>query len=189
MAESGICLFATAIGPCGVAWHGEGLIGVQLPEGGETAPLRRLKRRFPDVEAQDPPDWVQAAIADIRALLDGEEVDLGHVPLDFSRVGRFEAAVLDAARRIPRGSTRTYGDLAAEIGEPGAAQAVGQALGRNPWPIVVPCHRITAAAGRTGGFSAYGGAATKLRLLEIEGALAVESLPLFAGPSGGSPAA
>ena len=182
MAESGICLFATAIGSCGLAWGAEGLVGVQLPEAGETATLRRLNRRFPDLDAQSPPDWVQAAIDNIGALLGGADVDLGDVPLDFSRLGRFEAAVLGAARRIPRGSTRTYGDLAAELGDPRAAQAVGQALGRNPWPIVVPCHRITAAAGRAGGFSAHGGTATKLRLLEIEGALAEETLPLFAGP-------
>ena len=182
MSESGIYLFETAIGSCGLAWGPGGLVGVQLPEGDETATLRRLKRRFPELESRPAPEWVRAAIEAIGALLGGGDVDLGHVPLDFSGLGRFEAAVLCAARRIPRGSTRTYGDLAAEIGEPGAAQAVGQALGRNPWPIVVPCHRITAAAGRTGGFSAHGGAATKLRLLEIEGALAVEAQPLFAAP-------
>ena len=182
MSESGFCLFETAIGPCGLAWAPVGLVGVQLPERDETATLRRLQRRFPKLEVQPAPDWVRSAIEAIAALLNGRDVDLGHVPVDFSGLGRFEAAVLAAARAIPRGSTRTYGDLAAEIGEPGAAQAVGQALGRNPWPIVVPCHRITAAAGRTGGFSAHGGAATKLRLLEIEGALAVEVLPLFAAP-------
>ena len=123
-----------------------------------------------------------ANLADVAAQLRGARVDYSQTPLAFERVGAFEASVYRAALAIPWGETRTYGALAAALGDPGAAQAVGQALGRNPWPIVVPCHRITAADGRAGGFSAPGGAATKLRLLEIEGALAPESLPLFAVP-------
>jgi len=180
MSESGLSLFDTPLGWCGIAWGRGGLAGVQLPEGGERATLQRLKRRFPDLAAAVPPEWVGRAIAAIRSLLEGKDVDLGDIRLDESSLGSFEAAVLHAARAIPRGRTLTYGELAAQIGDPQAAQAVGRALGRNPWPIVVPCHRITAAAGRTGGFSAHGGAATKLRLLEIEGALAAETLPLFA---------
>ena len=101
--------------------------------------------------------------------------------LDLGATGDFERAVYAAARAIPAGTTITYGTLAARVGDPGQARAVGQALGRNPWPIVVPCHRITAADGRMGGFSAPGGTRTKLKLLEIEGALAAETLPLFGG--------
>ena len=142
--------------------------------------MQRLERRFPGLAAATPPEWVGEAIDAIRALRSGTPVDLNAVALDFDGAGEFEASVWRAARAIPPGRTVTYGALAAQLGDPQAAQAVGRALGRNPWPIVVPCHRVTAADGRTGGFSAPGGAATKLKLLEIEGALAAESLPLFA---------
>ena len=91
------------------------------------------------------------------------------------------AAAAVIARAIPPGSTLTYGEIARRLGDPGAAQAVGQAMGHNPWPIVVPCHRVLGAGGKVGGFSAPGGAKTKLRMLEIEGALKPERLPLFGG--------
>ncbi len=178
MSDSGLSAFDTPVGTCGIAWAPGGLVGLRLPDGGRT--LERLQARFPDLERAVPPPWVAEAIAAIRALLSGTPVDLGFVRLDFSGVPPFEAAVLRAARAIPPGRTATYGAIAAQLGQPQAGQAVGRALGRNPWPIVVPCHRVTAAAGRTGGFSAPGGVATKLKLLEIEGALAADSLPLFA---------
>ena len=178
MSDSGLAAFATPIGTCGIAWRPTGLVGVQLP--GSDNGLGRLRRLFPDLAPCAPPDWVEEAIAAIRSLLSGEAVDLGFVPLDFSAVPPFDAAVLRAARAIPAGRTVTYGAIAAGLGEPKAAQAVGRALGRNPWPIVVPCHRVTGAAGRAGGFSAPGGTATKLKLLEIEGALGAQTLPLFA---------
>lgn len=178
MNESGIAIFDTAIGKCGLAWREGRLAGVQLPEGqGRT--LARLRRRFADLEPAEAPAWVEQAIGAIRALLGGQAADLSRIPLDLDSVGAFEAAVYRLAQAIPPGSTRTYGELAAELGDPSAARAVGQALGRNPWPIVVPCHRIVGAGGRSGGFSAPGGAGTKLRLLEIEGALSAERLPLF----------
>lgn len=183
MSESGILLFETAVGACGIAWRGGKLVGVLLPEG-EGRTLARLRRRFPELAPAEPPAWVERAVASIRAHLDGGAADLATIPLDLDAVAPFEAAVYRAAQAIPPGRTLTYGELAAGLGDPGAARAVGQALGRNPWPIVVPCHRVVAAAGRTGGFSAPGGAATKLRLLELEGALAAERLPLFAPPRG-----
>ena len=179
MIDAGISLFETAIGACGIACRGGRLAGVQLPEG-EGRNLARLRRRFPELAPAEPPAWVVEAVGAIRAHLDGVAADLGAIPLDLDGVGPFEAAVYRAAQAIPPGRTLTYGELAAGLGDPGAARAVGQALGRNPWPIVVPCHRILAADGRAGGFSAPGGAATKLRLLEIEGALAADRLPLFA---------
>lgn len=184
MSESGLALFDTAIGVCGLGWHPAGLLAVQLPEGERDRTLARLERRLPGCSVGTPPAWVAGAIEAIQSLIAGNRIDLGFVALDFARVGRFEGSVLRAARLIPPGRTATYGELAAGLGEPKAAQAVGQALGRNPWPIVVPCHRVTGAGGRAGGFSAPGGAATKLRLLEIEGALAAETLPLFAGARG-----
>ena len=183
MSESGLAIFETPIGTCGLAWQAEGLVGVLLPDRDSARTLSRLRQRHPGLEPTMPPDWVEQAIGRMRALLSGQPDNLMSVPLDWSRVGAFEASVLREARRIPPGSTLTYGELAARIGDPGQARAVGGALGRNPWPIVVPCHRVTAAAGRAGGFSAPGGVSTKLRLLEIEGAFAAERLPLFASPT------
>ena len=180
MAESGFTLFATAIGACGIAWRPEGLAGLQLPEASEAAARARLRRRFPGLAQAAPPAWVKPIVAAIRAAVAGEPADLGTLPLDFTGISPFEAAVYRAAREIPVGETSTYGAIAARLGDSLLARAVGQALGRNPWPIVVPCHRVTAADGRIGGFSAPGGTDTKLRLLEIEGALRAEGLPLFA---------
>ncbi len=180
MSKAGFALFDTPLGACGIAWARAGLIGTLLPEPDPAATRVRLAQRFAGMAEAEPTDAVRDAMRAIAAHLGGVRVDYAGIALDFGRVGVWEAAVYRAARDIPPGETRTYGALAAALGEPGAAQAVGQALGRNPWPIVVPCHRITAADGRTGGFSAPGGAATKLRLLEIEGALAVDRLPLFA---------
>ncbi|HEV2865973.1 MAG TPA: MGMT family protein, partial [Allosphingosinicella sp.] len=132
MASSGIAVFETSIGACGVAWRPAGLAGLQLPEASETASLARLRRRFPDLAEAAPPQWVARAIAAIRDHLSGSAADLAAIALDFGRVGTFEAAVYRAARQIPSGSTVTYGELARHVGEPGSARAVGQALGRNP---------------------------------------------------------
>ena len=182
MNDSGFTVFDTSVGTCGIAWRPEGLAAVLLPEATADQTLARLERRCAELAPASPPAWVETVIGRIRALLSGVREDLADVPVDWSLVGEFEASVLRAARAIPPGETLTYGEVAERIGDPGQARAVGQALGHNPWPIVVPCHRVTAAAGRAGGFSAPGGASTKLKLLEIEGALAVERLPLFAEP-------
>jgi methylated-DNA-[protein]-cysteine S-methyltransferase len=179
VSESGFALFETPIGRCGIAWRLGGICGVQLPEANDRAAMARLRRRFPALAPAEPPAPVAAAIARISAFLAGGRDDFRDLPLDFTATGAWEQAVYEHARAIPAGTTITYGALAAQVGDPGQARAVGQALGRNPWPIVVPCHRITAAEGRMGGFSAPGGTMTKLKLLEIEGALAAENLPLF----------
>ena len=179
MGAAGFALFETPIGACGIAWTPSGLCGVQLPERDAGSALARLARRFPALAEADA-GAVGRAVDAIRSHLEGRSVDYRDVRLDLSEVAAFELSVYRAAQAIPFGETRSYGALAAALGAPQAAQAVGRALGRNPWPIVVPCHRITAADGRTGGFSAPGGAVTKLRLLEIEGALAPDRLPLFA---------
>jgi methylated-DNA-[protein]-cysteine S-methyltransferase len=141
---------------------------VWLPERSDESLQARLRRRFD--EALPPPEIAQA-IAAIVALLRGEAADLSAIALDFDAVPPFHRRVYALTRAIGPGSTRTYGELAVALGEPGSARAVGQALRRNPFPIVVPCHRVLAAGGRCGGFSAPGGTATKLELLEIEGAL------------------
>jgi methylated-DNA-[protein]-cysteine S-methyltransferase len=163
-------LFDTAIGRCGIAWGRHGITGIQLPEADEPATRARMRRRFPDALAASPPPEVQHAIDGIIALLRGEIRDLSAVALDMDGVPPFHRRVYEAARAIPPGKTLSYGEIAAEIGSPGSARAVGQALGGNPFPIVVPCHRVTAAGGRVGGFSAAGGVATKARMLAIEGA-------------------
>jgi methylated-DNA-[protein]-cysteine S-methyltransferase len=170
MAARKFALFDTAIGRCGIAWGERGIVGVQLPESRTAATRAQLGRRFPGAVEARPAPTVRRAIARLTALLDGEAVDLSDLPLDLQPLPAFQRRVYEVARSIPVGATLTYGELAMRMGEPGAARAVGQALGANPWPIIVPCHRVLAAGGKPGGFSAPGGVATKLRLLATEGA-------------------
>jgi methylated-DNA-[protein]-cysteine S-methyltransferase len=168
----GFALFDTAIGRCGIAWGGRGLVCVQLPEARAAATRARVLQHCPDAQETKPPPDVRRAIDGIIVLLRGEPSDLSSVALDMDRMPPFHRRVYEVARTIPPGATLTYGDLAARIGARGAARAVGQALGRNPFAIVVPCHRVIAAggnrAGNVGGFSAHGGVTTKRRLLSIE---------------------
>ncbi len=181
MTAQGFSLFDTAIGRCGIAWGEGGIAGVQLPETHESVTDARVRRRFPEAcEAPPPPD-VQRAIDGIVALLRGEARGLDTVVLDMDAVPPFHRRVYEVARTIPPGATLSYGDIAARLGEPGSARAVGQALGRNPFAIIVPCHRVLAAGGKLGGFSANGGITTKLRLLSIEGAQTNGQLALFDG--------
>jgi methylated-DNA-[protein]-cysteine S-methyltransferase len=165
-------IFETAIGWAGIAWSEQGLIGAHLPERDPELVLRSFERRFPGVVDADPTPEMVDVIERIRALMRGEKADLSCAPLDLSRVPEFNAKVYEIARRIPAGETLTYGQIAVKLGDRLLARDVGAALGKNPWPIVVPCHRVTAANGKLGGFSARGGANTKLKLLEIEGAAA-----------------
>ncbi|WP_285508713.1 methylated-DNA--[protein]-cysteine S-methyltransferase [Actinokineospora sp. NBRC 105648] len=164
---SGFALFDTAIGRCGVAWGEQGIVGVQLPERSVGATVARLRRYG---QESVPPEVVQAAIRRIIGLLAGERDDLGDIEVDPAGIPEFDQRVYAVARAIPPGETLTYGEVAARLGLPGSAQAVGQALGRNPYPIVIPCHRVLGAGGKVGGFSAGDGAVTKLRMLGIEGA-------------------
>ena len=173
--------FDTAIGTCGIAWTARGVVGVWLPERDADATRARMHRRLRDARESVPPADVAAAIDGIVALLGGAAVDLAFVIVDPTGVPAFDRRVYDVARRIAPGATRTYGEVAAELGVPSGAQAVGAALGRNRVPIVIPCHRVLAAGGRTGGFSAPGGVATKRRLLAIEGALPDVQPSLFDG--------
>ena len=167
-AASGFCVFATAIGWCGIAWNRAGLAGVQLPAGDEAATRACMCTRFPSAPEQPAPPNVQAVIARVQALLRGEPDALLDVAIDMSGVQPFHQRVYEVTRAIPPGRTLTYGEVAARLGEPGAARAVGQALGQNPFAPVVPCHRVLAARSGAGGFSAAGGVATKLRMLQIE---------------------
>ncbi|MGH6822064.1 MAG: methylated-DNA--[protein]-cysteine S-methyltransferase [Methylocella sp.] len=162
-------LFDTAIGRCAIAWGPRGIGCVQLPEANERTARARLLQRFPRAREAAPPSEVFRAQDAIVAYLRGEPGELSSVLLDMDLVPPFHRAVYDAARSIPWGATMTYGALAARAGAAGSARAVGQALARNPFAMIVPCHRVVAAGGRIGGFSANGGITTKLRLLAIEG--------------------
>ena len=163
MTDQGFTLFETAIGLCAIAWRNGRIVGVGLPEPTPSQTRARMARRLPEVTEQGPPAAVQAVIDAIVALLKGEAKDLSDVALDFADVPDFNRRVYDVARSIPPGSTLTYGEIATRLGVPREAREVGQALGRNPCPIIVPCHRVLAADGRSGGFSANGGVETKMR--------------------------
>jgi methylated-DNA-[protein]-cysteine S-methyltransferase len=188
MTTRGFALFDTAIGVCGIVWGERGLVGVQLPEASEVRTRARMRRRFPATPEAPPPPSVQRAIEGIVQLLQGEAIDLAAIALDMAGVPSFDRRVYEVARTVPPGATLSYGEIAARLSAPGEARAVGQALGQNPFPLVVPCHRVLAAGGKVGGFSANGGIATKLRLLSIERARTssaptlFENLPLVAVP-------
>jgi methylated-DNA-[protein]-cysteine S-methyltransferase len=166
----GYTIFDTELGRCGIAWGDRGIAAVQLPGRDDAAMQRRIRRMLPDAQESSPPPEVADAIDAIVRLLAGEPDDLSSVALDMEDVPEFHRRVYDVARAIPPGETLSYGEVAARLGEPAAAQAVGRALGRNPFPIVVPCHRVVAANGALHGFSAPGGIETKRRMLAIEGA-------------------
>ncbi len=166
-------LFDTAIGRCGVAWSACGIVSVLLPERDDAALRARLRRRHSGAQEAAPPDEITRAIGGIVALVAGEPRDLADVVLDLAGVPDFNRLVYDVARTIRPGKTLTYGAIAARLGEPDARR-IGEAMSRNPCPIIIPCHRVVAAGGKSGGFSAPGGVATKRRLLTIEGAAAEE---------------
>jgi methylated-DNA-[protein]-cysteine S-methyltransferase len=170
MKDLGFALFETAIGHCGIVWSECGVAGVQLPERNEQATRKRILRRFPGAREAMPPAEMLRAIDDIVALLGGAPRDLTHVTIDTSGVADFNRRVYDIARTIAPGATLSYGEIAERLGDRNLARDVGQALGQNPFPVIVPCHRVLAAGGKVGGFSAPGGVVTKLRLLTIEGA-------------------
>lgn len=178
MRSQGFQLFDTAIGRCGLAWGPRGVMGVQLPEATVRETRARLCRRFPDAREGAAPPGVRRAVAGIVALLRGEAPDLSRIALDMEGLPAFHRRVYEVARGIGPGETLSYGQVAEQAGSPGAARAVGQALGRNPFAILVPCHRVLAAGRRVGGFSANGGVRTKLRLLAIEGARVKGALAL-----------
>jgi len=179
MPATGFTLFDTAIDPCGIAWGPCGIVGVQLPERHPAATRKRLQRRYPNVPEASPPRAVQEAIDDIIALLRGESREFSNVVLDMGGIPVFRQRLYVAMRDIPPGSTISYGDLAVRIGDGCTARDIGEAMGKNPFPIIVPCHRVLAANGKIGGFSASGGVATKLRMLNIERARTSNTPTLF----------
>lgn len=179
MTPPGFALFDTAIGLCGVVWNEVGLIGTLLPEGDAMAARARIARRWPTAVEAEPSPEAAFAITSITALMADGRTDLTEVVLDMTGMSDFLVRVYAAARAVPPGQTRTYGQIAAAAGAPREARAVGQAMGRNPWPIVVPCHRVMGAGGKLVGFSAPGGTDTKLKLLSIEQARLSDAPGLF----------
>jgi methylated-DNA-[protein]-cysteine S-methyltransferase len=172
-------IFETSLGWAAVGWTPAGLATVRLPQRERSSVLAALKRRLPDAQEAEPPPRIAAVVTDICDLLAGGRPDFAGTALDMAGTPDFHARVYAIAREIPPGETLTYGEVAERLGDRRLAREVGQALGRNPWPIVIPCHRVTAAGGKLGGFSAPGGAATKLKLLAIEGAAAAAQADLF----------
>ncbi len=164
------CLFDTAIGTCGLAWSEAGLTGVQLPEATQAKAFARITRHGAQIISEPGiPAHIRKTIDRLRTFAGGTVTHFDGIALDMHRHSPFERAAYEALRQVPWGETVTYGWLARAIAEPGASRAVGMALGRNSWPVIVPCHRVLASDGRLGGFSAYGGGTTKMALLAAEG--------------------
>lgn len=174
MKHIAFALFETAIGRCGIAWAGDKIIAAQLPDRDDDSTVTRLTKRCPNARPADPPAFVATTIARIQHLFAEGHEDLADIDIDIAGIPAFNAEVYAIARAIPPGETLTYGDIARRLGDVALSQAVGKALGENPFAPIVPCHRIIAAGGRTGGFSAEGGIDTKMRLLSIERAKGVQ---------------
>jgi methylated-DNA-[protein]-cysteine S-methyltransferase len=179
MVGRGYTVFDSIVGRCGIAWGDAGVVGVQLAELREIETRRKLLRHFPDARDTRPPPEITQAIDAVVGLLRGAASDVSGVPLDMAGLAPFNRRVYQTVRGIPRGETATYADIAARLGASGATNAVAQALARNPFPILVPCHRVLSARGETSGAPTRGGVVTKFRLLTIEGALKARGPTLF----------
>jgi methylated-DNA-[protein]-cysteine S-methyltransferase len=163
-------IFETASGFCGIAWSDVGITRFQLPVRSAEATERNLLRRLPGAEPGKPTPQVLQAVAAVKRYFDGEKIDFSDFQLDLDGQDGFFKQTYAAARRVGWGQTTTYGTLAKELGlAPEAARDVGQAMAKNPVPLIIPCHRVLAAGGKVGGFSAPGGSGAKIRLLELEG--------------------
>lgn len=174
---TGFAVFETALGWCAVAWSERGIVRGWLPAGSEAEIRGAVRRRCPEAVESPPPPFAADAIEGVTALMAGEARDLSGVPLDEGDIPELHLRVYEIARAIPVGRTLTYGEIAAQLGDKALAREVGRALGLNPYPPIVPCHRILAASGKTGGFSAPGGVTTKMRLLNVERAQVGEAVP------------
>jgi len=179
MAGRGYTIFDTAVGRCGIAWGDNGVIGVQLPEAREIETRRRLFQLYPEARELRPPLNVEIAIEGITALLRGQASDLSDIALDMTEIPAFNQRVYDFTRTIPRGETRTYGEVAAKLRASGAAHSVAQAISKNPFMIIVPCHRVLEAGSYADRISPNGGSISKRRLLSIEGTHPTTSKTLF----------
>ena len=179
MSGRGYTVFDTSVGRCGIAWGELGVIGVQLPEAREIDTRKRLFQLYPDARELRPPENVKMAIEGIAALLRGGPSDLSDITLDMTGIHAFNARVYEIARSIPRGETRSYAEVAAIMRATGAVHSVAQAIARNPFMIIVPCHRVLEAGHYADKISPNGGAISKRRLLSLEGARPTASKTLF----------
>ena len=163
-------IFETERGYCAIAWNDTGVVNFRLPEKSAEATRKSLLRRLPDATPAAPPPAIAAALAAAQHYFSGEKTDFSAVPLDLSKQGDFFQKIYAALRRVGWGETTTYGALAKQFGDDWEiARDVGQAMAKNPIPLIIPCHRVLAAGGKVGGFSAPGGAATKAMMLTLEG--------------------
>lgn len=179
MTGRGYTVFDTSVGRCGIAWAPLGIVGVQLPAEREIETRRRLLRQFPEARELEPSAEAGLAIDGIVALLRGQAADFSEVTLDIRDVSPFARRVYDVTRTILRGETMTYNEVADRLKPPGAPHAVAQALSQNPFPIIVPCHRVLEAGGYADKMSVNGGSISKRRLLSIDGAGGKSSQTLF----------
>ena len=179
MSGQAFTIFDTAIGRCGIAWGERGILGVQLPEARALETRRRIYRVHPEAREQRPPANTELAIEGIVALLRGGNPDMSDIALDFSGMSHFNQHVYQYVRSIPRGETRTYDEVAIGLRVPGAVYSVAQALGRNPFMVIVPCHRVLEAGNYADRIAPNGGVISKRRLLTIEGAHPTVSKTLF----------
>jgi methylated-DNA-[protein]-cysteine S-methyltransferase len=172
-------IFDTAIGRCGIVWSNSGVVAVQLPEAREIDTRRRIFQVHPEAREQAMPLNTEFAIEGIAGLLQGSDPDFSDVSLDAGDVPAFNRRVYEYTCTIPRGETRTYYEIAKALGASGAAHSVAQAIARNPYMIIVPCHRVLEAGGYADRISPYGGVISKRRLLALEGAHPIASKTLF----------
>ncbi len=179
MTGLGYTIFDTGIGRCGIAWGQSGIVGVQLPEAREIDTRRRLYRLFPDARELGPPLNTEVAIEGIVALLRGGDAEFSDVALDMTGISAFNQRVYGFTRTIPRGETRTYAEVASGLRAPGVIYSVAQAIARNPFMVIVPCHRVLEAGNYADKISPNGGVISKRRLLSIEGAHPTASKTLF----------
>jgi methylated-DNA-[protein]-cysteine S-methyltransferase len=179
MAGRGYSVFDTGIGRCGIVWSDAGVVGVQLPEARELETRRRLFQLYPEAREMRPCLNVEIAIEGMVALLRGQPADLAEVVLDMTGIPNFNRRVYELTRGIPWGETRTYGEIAAQMRASGASHSVAQAIGKNPFMLIVPCHRVLEAGYYADKISSHGGSISKRRLLSIEGAISPGSKTLF----------
>jgi methylated-DNA-[protein]-cysteine S-methyltransferase len=172
-------IFDTAIGRCGIVWSNSGVVAVQLPEAREIDTRRRIFQVHPEAREQPLPLNAELAIEGIAALLQGSDPDFSDVSLDAGGVPAFNRRVYEYTCTIPRGETRTYLEIAKALSASGAAHSVAQAIAKNPYMLIVPCHRVLEAGNYADRISPYGGVISKRRLLTLEGAHPVASKTLF----------
>jgi O-6-methylguanine DNA methyltransferase len=178
MKQAAYCLFETPLGACGIAWKEQEIPHLlpvvtffQLPEATRSLADTRIARSSGGRKTSVPPPHIAGIIKKVQKHLHGNVQDFRDIVVDLDAAGPFARQVYEAVRKIPAGRTTSYGELAKDMNRPTASRAVGQALGRNPIPLIIPCHRVLARGKNPGGFSAHGGVETKAKMLEIEGAM------------------